>query len=156
MEMETETVVVAVDGSEESLQACEWACKHVSEIQNHKAFRLVLLHVQPVPCFSAGPAYILGREALRLLEKDRKRSAERIMQRALQICNKHSVEAETHVVMGDTKDMICKTCTKLGAHFLVMGNHGHGFFLRAIRGSVSDYCQRKAECPVVVVNSKVF
>jgi nucleotide-binding universal stress UspA family protein len=42
---------------------------------------------------------------------------------------------------------------KLGADVLVMGSHGYGLFKRALLGSVSDYCVRNANCPVLIVKS---
>lgn len=151
-------IVVAVDESEESLRACEWACKHLLAAQAdiQQSYNFILLYVQPTPCISTGPAYIPSNQVFELLELQTKRSTQRILKRALNICERYGVKAETHVVTGEAKERICEAAAKLGAHFLVVGSHGHGAFIRAMRGSVSDYCSRNAVCPVVVVNKKVF
>jgi nucleotide-binding universal stress UspA family protein len=151
-------IVVAVDESEESMRACEWACKHLLSAQTNiqQSYNFILLHVQPNACVSTGPAYILSDQVLELLELQTKKSTQRILKRALDICDRYGVKAETHVVIGEAKERICEAAAKLGAHFLVVGSHGYGTFVRAIRGSVSDYCVRNATCPVVVVNKKVL
>jgi hypothetical protein len=50
-------IVVAVEESEESLRACEWACKHLlaAETDIQQSYNFILLHVQPIPCVSTGP-----------------------------------------------------------------------------------------------------
>jgi len=163
-------IVVAVDESEESMRACEWACKHLlptetpveietSDIQQHQQhqYNFILLHVQPATSsVSAGPAYILSNQVFEFLDMDAKRNTEKILNRALHICHRYDVKAENHVVTGEAKERICEAAAKLGAHLLIVGSHGHGGFIRAIRGSVSDYCTRNSICPVVVVNKKVL
>jgi nucleotide-binding universal stress UspA family protein len=147
-------IVVAVDESEESMRACEWACKHLLAAQS---YNMTLVHVQPsASSVSSGPAYILGDEVFQLLEFDMKRTTQRILNRALHICERYGVKAETHVVIGGAKEKICEAAAKLGAHLLVVGSHGQTNFIRAIWGSASDYCARNAICPVVVVNRKAF
>jgi len=151
-------IVVAVEESEESMRACEWACKHLLAVQTdiQQSYNFILLHVQPTACVSTGPAYIPSDQVFELLELQTKKTTQKILKRALNICDRHGVKAETHVVIGEAKERICEATAKLGAHFLVVGSHGHGTFVRAMRGSVSDYCARNAVCPVVVVNKKVF
>eukprot|EP01018_Ginkgo_biloba_P017540 Gb_37406 [translate_table: standard] len=153
-------IVVAVDESEESMRALRWACKYVLAVHvdksNEQSYKLILLHVQPNNCLVAGPVFILSNEVIGPLEYDARRTTQNILKGAVDICETNNVKAETHVVVGDPKERICEAVQMLGAHFLVMGSHGYGGFIRAIRGSVSDYCSRNAVCPVVVVNKKVL
>ncbi|XP_057871393.2 universal stress protein A-like protein [Cryptomeria japonica] len=151
-------IVVAVDESQESMRACEWACHHLLSANPNArhSYNFTLLHVQSPACVSSGPAYILNSEVLHLLEYDELRNTQKSLKRALDICSYYDVKAETHVVIEEPKKKICEAAHKLGAIFLVMGSHGRGPFLRAIMGSVSDYCSQNATCPVVVVNKKVL
>ncbi|TJX53260.1 universal stress protein, partial [Soehngenia saccharolytica] len=154
-------IVVAVDESQESMRACEWACKHLlplsafSHTISQQGYKFTLLHVQPPASVNTGPAYILSSEVFYLLECEELGRTHKIFKQALDICSRYNVRAETHVVIGEPKEKICEAAHKLEAHFLVMGSHGHGPFIRAIKGSVSDHCSRNAVCPVVVVNKKV-
>ncbi|GLJ44525.1 hypothetical protein SUGI_0934830 [Cryptomeria japonica] len=151
-------IVVAVDESQESMRACEWACNHLLSAHTNvgQSYKFTLLHIQSSVCVSSGPAYILSSEVVHLLEHDELRTTQKTLKRAMDICSYYDVKAETHVVIGGAKEKICDAAHKLGAHFLVMGSHGRGPFLRAIMGSVSDYCSQNATCPVVVVNKKVL
>jgi len=163
------SIVVAVDESEESMHACEWACKHLSVIetsevtetteiqQQQQSYNMILIHVQSTASsISAGPAYILSNQVFEFLDLDAKRDTQRVLNRALHICERYGVKAETHVVFGEAKERICEAAPKLGAHLLVVGSHGNGGIIRAFMGSVSDYCTQNCKCPVVVVNKKVF
>ncbi|MFC7483306.1 universal stress protein [Luedemannella flava] len=40
------------------------------------------------------------------------------------------------------------------ADLLVVGSHGHGGFVGALLGSVSQHCAHHATCPVVVVRAE--
>lgn len=42
-----------------------------------------------------------------------------------------------------------------GADLLVVGSHGHRRYYSALLGSTSEYCIRRAECPVVIVSVPV-
>ena len=65
----------------------------------------------------------------------------------------HEMKVEVKVAVGDARSVICQMADKLGADVLVMGSHGYGLFKRALLGSVSDYCVRNANCPVLIVKS---
>ena len=42
-----------------------------------------------------------------------------------------------------------------GAELLVVGSRGHGGFVEALPGSVSQHCVHHATCPVVVIRNSV-
>ncbi|KAH9329038.1 hypothetical protein KI387_001146, partial [Taxus chinensis] len=121
-------VVVAVDASEESMNACEWACRNLLAANTNirQAYNFILLHVQAPVCVSSGPAYILSNEVVHILQNDQVRTTQKILKRARAICNRYNVEAHSYVVTGKPKEKICEAAHKLGAQFLVMGSHDHG------------------------------
>jgi hypothetical protein len=43
-------------------------------------------------------------------------------------------------VIGEAKERICEAAPKLGAHFLVVGSHGHGTFVRYLIILVFNSC----------------
>jgi len=162
MEEKCKTVMLAVDDSGESMSALLWACKHLLPARcphgdniKEQPYKFILVHIQPTACFVAGPAYVLSEDVVNLLEMDAHRTTQKIFQKALRICRDNNVKAETKAFVGDTKQRLCEAALNLGADFLVMGSHGHGFFKRVIMGSVSQYCRENAVCPVIVANKKV-
>jgi nucleotide-binding universal stress UspA family protein len=54
-----------------------------------------------------------------------------------------------HVVMANAVRALLDASA--GAELLVVGNRGHGGFVGALLGSVSQHCLHHATCPVVVV-----
>ncbi|MEO7193888.1 MAG: universal stress protein [Pseudonocardiaceae bacterium] len=56
-----------------------------------------------------------------------------------------------HVVMANAVQALLDASA--GAELLVVGNRGHGGFVGALLGSVSQHCLQHATCPVVVVRS---
>lgn len=162
MEAKCKTVMVAVDESGESMSALLWACKYLLPAKcphgdniKEQPYKFVLVHIQSDACFVAGPAYILSEDVVNILEKDALRTTQKIFEQALRICRDNNVKAETQAFVGDTKQWLCKAALSLGADFLVMGTHGHGFIKRVIMGSVSEYCCQNAVCPVVVANKNL-
>uniref|UniRef100_A0A0C9RMZ7 TSA: Wollemia nobilis Ref_Wollemi_Transcript_9828_949 transcribed RNA sequence n=1 Tax=Wollemia nobilis TaxID=56998 RepID=A0A0C9RMZ7_9CONI len=151
-------IVVAVNESQESMRACLWACTHLLATQTNvrQPYKFTLLHAQAPICVAGGPAYIMSSDVCYLLELDTKRSTQKILKQALNICKHHNVKANTHVVIGLPKERICEAAQKLGANFLVMGSRDHGVLIRLVRESLGDYCSRNAMCPVIVVNEKVY
>uniref|UniRef100_A0A0D6QUR0 UspA domain-containing protein n=1 Tax=Araucaria cunninghamii TaxID=56994 RepID=A0A0D6QUR0_ARACU len=154
----TVNIVVAVDESQESMRACQWACTHLLADQKnaHQPYKFTLLHVQAPICVAGGPAYIMSSDVCYLLELDTKRSTQKILKQALNICRHRNVKADTHVVIGKPKERICEAAQKLGANFLVMGRRDHSLLIRLVRESLCDCCSRNAMCPVIVVNEKVY
>jgi nucleotide-binding universal stress UspA family protein len=59
------------------------------------------------------------------------------------------VEVREHVMVGNTAQVLLNAAAD--ADLLVVGNHGHGGFARALLGSVSQHCVHHAPCPVLVV-----
>ncbi len=58
-------------------------------------------------------------------------------------------EVQTRVVEGHPARVLI--AASAGADLLVVGSRGHGEFLEALLGSVSQHCVRHAHCPVVVI-----
>lgn len=159
-------VVVAVDGSEQSMRALEWAldnirlCPPDSDKQGGK---FVVLHVQSPPTISAGlnpgsipfggPTDVEVPAFAAAIEAHQERITEAIMTHAEGIWTERNVEVEKMVLVGEAKELICETTSKLPADLLVMGSHNFGAFKRMFIGSVSNYCIHNAKCPVTIVKN---
>lgn len=165
-------IVVAVDESEESMNALSWCISNLilGSHQDHNQTRsspssepadenrIILLYVKPRPTVYTAldvPGYIFGGDVVAAMEEHTKELVDSVMGRADAVFRKSriNVKVEKKVASGEAKDVICECVKELGADILVMGSHGYGFFKRAVLGSVSNYCAKYAECPVVVIKS---
>uniref|UniRef100_A0A0C9RTC1 TSA: Wollemia nobilis Ref_Wollemi_Transcript_13953_1080 transcribed RNA sequence n=1 Tax=Wollemia nobilis TaxID=56998 RepID=A0A0C9RTC1_9CONI len=145
-------IIVAMDESEESIRALQWALRNICAAQD----RLMILHAQrPASHYmkAGGPAYSLPTDMVRIFELDIKRAAEKIFKRATEMCKNKEVVLETKAVTGDARQVICEAVKRYNPDILVLGSHGYGPLKRAFLGSVSDHCVHHVQCPVLVVKS---
>ncbi|KAH7292966.1 hypothetical protein KP509_28G005600 [Ceratopteris richardii] len=165
------TTVVALDQSEESFHALQWA---LDTLRFGVSDRLVLVHartsplshatgfggagterrffsINPVPAMDYDNGYILGTEAVISMERSQEREINAFMDKAMELCREKKVKAVKHVVYGDARDVICEEIQKLNANMLVIGSHGYGAVKRTFLGSVSDYCAHHVKCPLIIV-----
>ncbi|MCL7026907.1 hypothetical protein MKW94_003203 [Papaver nudicaule] len=160
-------VLVAIDDSEESLHALEWALDNLFPSgasastepadQTQNLGVLYLLNVQqPFQnyVFSAGggPLMFATTSVIESVRKGQEQNSTNILSGALQICKQRTVvKVETLMMEGNPKNMICQAADHMDIDFLVVGSRGLGQIKRAFLGSVSDYCAHHAKCPVLIV-----
>ncbi|KAI8548381.1 hypothetical protein RHMOL_Rhmol07G0269700 [Rhododendron molle] len=161
-------VVVAVEGSEESMNALRWALENLllrspaPDSSSNSGGHFVILHVQPPPNIAAGlnpggipfggPSDVEVPAMTAAIEAHQRRISEAILTHALQICSDKSVKnVKTQVMVGDAKEKICEAVKVLHADLLVMGSRGFGPIKRMFLGSVSNYCTNNATCAVTIV-----
>ncbi|XP_028802210.1 universal stress protein PHOS34 [Neltuma alba] len=157
-------VVVAVDGSEESMSALTWALNNLKLRSPGSDSTFVILHVQSPPSIAAGlnpgaipfggPSDLEVPAFTAAIETHQKRITDAILDHALGICSKLNVNVKTHVVVGDPKEKICEAVQNLHADLLVMGSRAFGPIKRMFLGSVSNYCTHHAQCPVMIIKEK--
>ncbi|KAL5979896.1 hypothetical protein ACLOJK_039008 [Asimina triloba] len=123
-------IVIGIDSSSESLYSLEWTIEHlIPSCESH--FRIILVHVK-VPALSilrfSGPG--VG-DVVPLVEKDIKKTAGVVTQKAKEYCESKSVDDfEVEVVEGDARNSLCEAVDKHHADILVVGSHGYGAFKR--------------------------
>ncbi|AES98228.1 putative universal stress protein A [Medicago truncatula] len=163
-------VVVAVDGSEESMNALRWALENLKlrspAPDSTDAGSFIILHVQSPPSIATGlnpgsipfggPSDLEVPAFAAAIEAHQKRITDSIFDHALGICSTFNVKTKvrTHVVVGDPKEKICETVQDLHADVLVMGSRAFGPIKRMFLGSVSNYCAHHSECPVTIIKGK--
>ncbi|KAM3229170.1 hypothetical protein ACQJBY_060215 [Aegilops geniculata] len=163
-------ILVAVDEGDESVHALRWCLTNFATRGGGELAppdTILLLYVRPTPPTysvldaSAPLGYMFANEATAAIDGYSRAVADAVVDKAQKLCALHSkekgevkVKVDVKVAVGDARSVICDMVDKLGADVLVMGSHGYGFFKRALLGSVSDYCVRNANCPVLIVKSK--
>ncbi|KAJ8900129.1 hypothetical protein K2173_024245 [Erythroxylum novogranatense] len=161
-------VMVGIDDSDASFYALQWTLDHLvsgnSNVINatnessEETGMVTVAHVQqPFQHFlyPAGPGGVAGfYPTSAVVESVRKAQAETssaLLSRALKMCKDKMIKAETLILEGDPKDMICQATEQMHVDLLVIGSRGLGKIKRAFLGSVSDYCAHHAHCPILIV-----
>ncbi len=143
--MTTNSVVVGVDGSEESLRAVEWAAlearRHSSTLRIVSAPAVMpRMHACRVP--PAEIAVALRGMAARALDAAITRSQEVAP----------GLPVETSLLSGPPAVAVAESGSD--ASMLVVGARGGGGFTAMVLGSVSRYVATRASCPVIVVREE--
>ncbi len=139
------TIVVAVDGSEDSERAIHWAAEQ-ARCERRPLTVLTATGVTTVPTAAwaaYAPSYTLQPEELLA-------SARAVADGALAIAVDLLPGAETHsaAVLGDPRQALVDLSRQ--AHLLVIGSRGRGPLRSKLLGSVSAAVSRDSHCPVVV------
>ncbi|CAG7882400.1 unnamed protein product [Brassica rapa] len=149
----TKRMMVAIDESDSSFYALQWVIDHFSsllmttEAAGAEGDLLTVVHVQsPFYHFAAFPAGPGGATAVYAST-----TSAALLSRVLQMCRAKQIRAETLVLEGDAKDMICQAVEQMHVDLLVVGSRGLGKIKRSFLGSVSDYCAHHAKCPILIV-----
>lgn len=69
-------------------------------------------------------------------------------------CHEIGVVCQAWIMMGDPKEVICHEVKRLRPDFLVVGSRGLGPFQKVFVGTVSEFCWKHAECPVITIKRK--
>jgi len=138
-------VVVAVDGSEASLRAAEWAA---CEAQRRKApLRIVAAPGLPPRMRAHETSSVTVANALRgLAARGLAAAVERVSELA------PAVMVDTDLL--DGPPALAVTASASGAELIVVGTRGSGGFAALVLGSVSRHVASYATCPTVVVREE--
>jgi nucleotide-binding universal stress UspA family protein len=143
--MATLPIVAAVDGSEESLHAVEWAAL---EAHRHGAPLRIVSAPALLPRMRAHDA--VPRAVADALYDESVRALREAVTRAKEVTSQPLIETSTL----DGPPALAVTDSGSGALMLVVGARGAGGFAALLLGSVSRYAAMHAACPVVVVREE--
>lgn len=136
-------IVVGVDGSSPSKRALRWALRQ-AELTGA---RLEVVYAWHIPATDGWtPMFDLTQNLTKAGEQI---AADTIAEIA---GDRPPVIVHAEVVEGNTAAVLLKAAE--GADLLVVGCRGHGGFVGALLGSVSQHCVQHATCPVVVVRGE--
>lgn len=69
-------------------------------------------------------------------------------------CHEIGVACEAWIKKGDPKEVICREVQRVQPDLLVVGSRGLGPFQRVFVGTVSEFCVKHAECPVITIKRR--
>lgn len=140
---EASGVVVAIDGSEGSQRALDWALDE-ARAQRSSVTVVHVWHPTPSAAWAVPAAWpdMTGMQA----------DAEELIERALQRADTRDIPAtmiQRHAVFGTVVDAVLDESRD--AQVLVIGSRGRGGFAGLLLGSASQHLVHHATCPIVVV-----
>ncbi|KAK7392747.1 hypothetical protein VNO78_21194 [Psophocarpus tetragonolobus] len=157
-------VMVAIDESEGSFYALKWvidnlitAMATVGESSPQNDGMVYLAHVEPkvqnyvYPIGPGGAAFYPTTVVVDSVKKAHEERSAALLARALKICHDKLVKAESIILNGDAREMICEAADQMQIDLLVLGSRGLGTLKRTFLGSVSDYCAHHAKMPILIV-----
>ncbi|KDP45329.1 hypothetical protein JCGZ_09578 [Jatropha curcas] len=164
MEGEPTRVMIAVNESTikgyphpsiSSKGAFEWTLKKIIR-SNTAGFKILFLHVQ-VPDEDGfddmDSIYASPDDFKSMNKRDRVRGLH-LLEYFVTRCHQIGVACEAWIKRGDPKEIICHEVKRVQPDFLVVGSRGLGPFQRVFVGTVSEFCQKHAECPVISIKRK--
>ncbi|ESW23015.1 hypothetical protein PHAVU_004G012200 [Phaseolus vulgaris] len=135
--------------------AFEWTINKIVR-SNVSAFNLFFLHVQ-VPDedgFDETDSIYASPEDFRnLKQRDRIRGVH-LLEYFVSRCHEIGVVCQAWIMQGDPKEVICHEVKRLSPDLLVVGSRGLGPFQKVFVGTVSEFCWKHAECPVITIKRK--
>jgi nucleotide-binding universal stress UspA family protein len=140
-------IVVGVDGSESSKAALRWAV-HQAELTGSRVEAVGAWQYPPmIGGFGLGPASAMALNFDEIAAKALSDSIADVVDPAT------SVHISTAVIEGNAAQVLLRAAD--GADLLVVGSRGHGGFIGALLGSVSQHCAHHAPCPLIIVRAHV-
>jgi nucleotide-binding universal stress UspA family protein len=70
------------------------------------------------------------------------------------LSNYLQIKCEAWIKQGDPKEVICSEVKRVQPDLLVVGSRGLGPFQRVFVGTVSEFCVKHADCPVITIKRK--
>ncbi|KAI3500882.1 hypothetical protein L1887_36709 [Cichorium endivia] len=135
-----------------SKSAFEWTLNKIIR-SNTSGFKLLFLHVQ-VPDedgFDEVDSIYASPEDFRNANRKDKINGSHLLEYFVNRCHDIGVACEAWVKKGDPKEVICHEVKRVKPDLLVVGNRGLGPFQRVFVGTVSEFCVKHCECPVVTI-----
>ncbi|XP_054821692.1 universal stress protein A-like protein [Prosopis cineraria] len=132
--------------------AFEWTINKIIR-SNTAGFKLLFLHVQ-VPDEDGfddmDSIYASPDDFKNMKHRDRLRGLH-LLEYFVGRCHQIGVACGAWIRRGDPKEVICHEVTRVRPDFLVVGSRGLGPFQRVFVGTVSEFCVKHAECPVITI-----
>ncbi|CAK9308879.1 unnamed protein product [Citrullus colocynthis] len=135
-----------------SKRAFEWTLQKIVR-SNTSGFKFLFLHVlvpdedgfDEVDSIFASPD-----DFKQLKQRDNARGLQ-LLEYFVTRCHEIGVACEAWLKKGDPTEVICLEVKRVQPDFLVVGSRGLGPFKKVFVGTVSEFCAKHAECPVITI-----
>ncbi|KAF3794654.1 Universal stress A-like protein [Nymphaea thermarum] len=142
-----------------SRNAFDWVIKKIVRPRSPSAshFKLLFLHVQVTDedGFDDMDSVYASPDDFRDIRHRDKVRGLHLLEYFVSRCHELGVSCEAWMKQGDPKEVVCSEIKRVQPDLLVVGSRGLGPFQRVFVGTVSEFCTKHADCPVVVIKRKV-
>ncbi|WP_342430903.1 universal stress protein [Neobacillus sp. FSL H8-0543] len=142
-----ERILVAIDGSDNSLQALAEAVK----LAEANPSKLYLVNVQP-SFHTIHTRLFIGENMIREYQTE---LFEKAVEPAVQYLEGRDIDYVVLMKVGDPIYQICHLARDLNAKYIVMGSRGMGLIRGTVLGSVSSGVLHETEIPMLIIPQKV-
>ncbi|QJQ95772.1 MULTISPECIES: universal stress protein [Halomonadaceae] len=143
-----DSVLIAVDGSENAKKALSVACKLVRGEQS----KLHILHIPEALTHETTLVWGIGAVPMESTQEVLEEAGREVIVRATDAAREMGAQQiETHLARGEPARTILRQAELLGVDAIVMGSRGLGDLGGFILGSVSHKVSHSAKCTVITV-----
>ncbi|WOK95471.1 universal stress protein A-like protein [Canna indica] len=138
-----------------SRTAFEWTVQKIVR-SNAAGFKFLFLHVQ-IPDedgFDDMDSIFASPDDFKRMNQKEKIRGLDLLQYFVECAHQFGIQCEAWIKKGDPKEVICQEVKRLQPDMLVVGSRGLGPFQRVFVGTVSEFCAKHAECPVITIKRK--
>ncbi|XP_022134070.1 universal stress protein A-like protein [Momordica charantia] len=135
-----------------STRAFQWTLHKIVR-SNTSGFKLLFLHVQ-IPdedAFDDVDSIFASPDDFKDLKHRERARGLLLLEFFVNRCHEIGVGCEAWLKKGDPTEVICLEAKRVRPDFLVVGSRGLGPFKRVFVGTVSEFCVKHAECPVITI-----
>ena len=147
------SVLVAVDGSEDSFQAVRF----LQSLALPRQTRVRLLSVVERLRYPSTAPQALHAQLVQMLkeaEAERRGELDRVLERAAALLDDKITRVTRYTPTGDPAEEIVATADDFDSDLVVVGARGLGRMARVLLGSVSQKVLHHARCPVLIVKER--
>jgi len=145
---ELERILVAIDGSEHSLEAAEFAA---TMVEKYEIPEVIMIHVIPTTAIYEG-VDVWRVNVMSFLEEHGKQ----LLEEAVEQMRRNGVSVEGVLAHGDPGSQIVKTARKRDVDLILMGSRGITGLASVFLGSVGERVARNARCSVLIIRGDAF
>ena len=139
-------IVIAVDGSENALEAVRHGAKLASA---NSAIRPHLLNVQP-PLPSAASSFV-NQDAVRSFHQE---EGEKCLKSARALLDEQNIAYEGHIAVGNAAEALVEYAHERRCEQIIMGARGMGALPSLLLGSIATRVLHIADVPVTLIPHK--
>lgn len=140
----TKNVLIAIDGSQHSINTFEWFVEHLYRPTDNVIMAYCADKMPNMSIVAENPSMFES-----MIDKHQEQVT-KVLQIFDQLARKHNIKHTSERLDGSPGEAIIKAAEKHNCHVILAGSRGLGTIRRTILGSVSDFILHHSKVPVLV------